>query len=74
MAIPKREIKPTTSVIVVKITPPARAGSMFILAKINGKVTPLMAPMIKLIIKAEAMTGNIQDSEDLLSILNESLS
>ena len=28
----------------------------------------------KTLIKAEAMTGNIQDSEDLLSILNESLS
>ena len=28
----------------------------------------------KTLIKAEAMTGNIQDAEDLLSILNESLS
>lgn len=34
-------------------------------------VTPLGS---KTLIKAEAMTGNIQDSEDLLSILNESLS
>ena len=28
----------------------------------------------KTLIRAEAMTGNIQDAEDLLSILNESLS
>ena len=28
----------------------------------------------KTLIKAEAMTGNIQEAEDLLSILNESLS
>ena len=54
--MPNREIKPTISVIVVNITPPASAGSIFNLAKISGRLTPLMAPMIKLINKAAAIT------------------
>ena len=56
VAIPKRDIKPTISVIVVKITPPARAGSIFNLDNIKGKLTPLTAPIIKLIINADAIT------------------
>ena len=56
VAIPKSETKPTTSVIVVKITPPARAGSISSFSKIKGKLTPLIAPTIKLIIKAAAIT------------------
>ena len=41
VAIPNKDIKPTISVIVVNITPPARAGSIFNLAKIKGRLTPL---------------------------------
>ena len=37
--MPNREIKPTISVIVVNITPPASAGSIFNLAKISGRLT-----------------------------------
>ena len=54
--MPSKEMNPTMSVIVVKITPPARAGSILSLDKISGRLTPLIAPMIKLIIKAEAIT------------------
>ena len=54
--MPSREMKPTMSVMVVKITPPARAGSILSLDKIRGRLTPLIAPIIKLIIKAEAIT------------------
>ena len=56
VAIPNKDIKPTISVIVVNITPPARAGSIFNLAKIKGRLTPLIAPMIRLINKADAIT------------------
>ena len=54
--MPNKEMNPTMSVIVVKITPPARAGSILSLDKISGRLTPLIAPMIRLIIKAEAIT------------------
>ena len=50
VAIPKRDIKPTISVMVVSITPPAKAGSILNLASTKGRLTPLIAPMIKLII------------------------
>ena len=56
VAIPSKDINPTISVIVVKITPPAKAGSILNLAKIRGRLTPLIAPMIKLINKADAIT------------------
>lgn len=56
VAMPNKDIKPTISVIVVKITPPAKAGSIFNLAKINGRLTPLIAPIIKLINNAAAIT------------------
>lgn len=54
--MPNKEMNPTMSVMVVKITPPARAGSILSLDKISGRLTPLIAPMIKLIIRAEAIT------------------
>ena len=54
--MPSREMKPTMSVMVVKITPPARAWSILSLDKIRGRLTPLIAHIIKLIIKAEAIT------------------
>ena len=54
--MPSREMKPTMSVMVVKITPPARAGSILSLDKISGRLTPLIAPIIKFIIRAEAIT------------------
>ena len=53
--MPSRDIKPITSVIVVRITPPASAGSIFNFVKIKGRLTPLIAPIIKLIIKAAAI-------------------
>ena len=56
VAMPNKEMNPTISVMVVKITPPANAGSILSLDKISGRLTPLIAPMIKLIIKAEAIT------------------
>ena len=56
MAIPNKDTNPTTSVIVVNITPPARAGSISSFSKIRGKLTPLTAPIIRLIIIAAAMT------------------
>ena len=49
VAMPSSEMNPTISVIVVKITPPASAGSILNLAKIKGRLTPLIAPIIKLI-------------------------
>ena len=57
VAMPKSEMNPTTSVIVVKITPPANAGSIFNLDKTSGRLTPLIAPIIRLIIKADAITN-----------------
>ena len=51
VAMPSSEMNPTISVIVVKITPPASAGSILNLAKIKGRLTPLIAPIIKLINK-----------------------
>ena len=56
VAIPSKDTNPTTSVIVVKITPPARAGSISSFSKISGRLTPLIAPMIRLIIIAAAIT------------------
>ena len=56
VAMPSSEMNPTISVIVVKITPPASAGSILNFAKIRGKLTPLIAPIIKLINKAAAIT------------------
>ena len=56
VAIPNKEMNPTMSVIVVKITPPARAGSIFNFAKIKGRLTPLIAPIIRLINNAQAIT------------------
>ena len=49
-------MNPTISVIVVRMTPPAKAGSILNLVKISGRLTPLMAPIIKLIINADAIT------------------
>ena len=56
VAIPSKEMNPTMSVMVVKMTPPAKAGSILSLDKINGRLTPLIAPITKLIIRAEAIT------------------
>ena len=56
VAMPSKEMNPTMSVMVVKMTPPAKAGSILSLDKIGGRLTPLIAPIIKLIIKAEAIT------------------
>jgi len=81
VAIPNKDIKPTISVIVVNITPPARAGSIFNLAKIKGRLTPLIAPMIRLINKADAITiprkhsqtKNKQRAQRSLTIANHSI-
>ena len=51
VAIPSKEMNPTMSVMVVKMTPPAKAGSILSLDKISGRLTPLIAPIIKFIIK-----------------------
>ncbi len=56
VATPNKDMNPTISVMVVNITPPARAGSISIFFRIRGRLTPLIAPMIRLIIKAEAIT------------------
>ena len=56
VATPNKEMKPTMSVIVVRITPPANAGSISIHFNIRRKLTPLIAPIIRLIIKAVAIT------------------
>ena len=55
--MPRSDMKPITSVIVVNITPPAKAGSIFNLDKISGRVTPLIAPITRLIIRATAITN-----------------
>lgn len=56
VAMPSKEMNPTMSVMVVKMTPPAKAGSILSLDKISGRLTPLIAPIIKFIIRAEAIT------------------
>ena len=37
VAMPSKEMNPTMSVMVVKMTPPAKAGSILSLDKISGK-------------------------------------
>ena len=56
VAIPSKEINPIISVIVVNMTPPAIAGSIFNFLRISGSVTPLIAPIIRLTSKATATT------------------
>ena len=48
VARPKKDKKPKTSVIVVKITPEAKAGSIFNLSKVNGIIVPANPATIKL--------------------------
>ena len=55
-AKPKKATKPITSVMVVKITPPASAGSIFSLIRNEGKNAPAKAAEIKLTIIAKAIT------------------
>ena len=45
-----------TSVIVVRITPPAKAGSIFNLVSAKGKKAPEKAATSKLVIIASPMT------------------
>ena len=53
--MPKKERKPNTSVIVVRITPEANAGSIFILFNEIGMSVPTKPAMTKLIIIADAI-------------------
>ena len=53
-----------TSVIVVRITPPAKAGSIFNLVSANGKNAPEKAATSKLVIMASAMTKLSSKSEN----------
>lgn len=55
LAVPKKAKKPTTSVTVVRITEPAKAGSNLNLSKIMGINTPNKAAVIMLTIMASAM-------------------
>ena len=61
---PRRHKNPTTSVMVVKITPPAKAGSMFIALRMTGKEVPQIAATTKLITIAIAMINPMVKSEN----------
>ena len=54
--MPRKAKIPTTSVMVVKITLPARAGSIFRRFMIIGKVAPERAAAIRFTIMAKAIT------------------
>ena len=47
VARPKKDKKPKTSVIVVKITPEAKAGSIFNLSSVSGMIVPANPAKIK---------------------------
>ena len=55
-AKPRKVTKPITSVMVVRITPPANAGSILNLMSSEGKNAPEKAAKIKLTIMASAIT------------------
>ena len=55
VANPRNAKNPTTSVTVVRITPPPRAGSAPNLRNIKGMIAPAMAATKRLIIMAAAM-------------------
>jgi len=55
-AKPKNATKPITSVMVVKITPPASAGSILNLISKDGRKAPEKAAKIKLTTMADAIT------------------
>ena len=48
VAKPKKDKNPNTSVIVVSITPDAKAGSIFNLSNVNGIIVPAKPATIKL--------------------------
>ena len=64
VASPRNEKNPTTSEIVVRIIPPARAGSMFNDFSRTGNIAPVITATLKLITMAQAITSEIIGSSN----------
>ena len=63
-AKPRKATKPITSVMVVRMTPPANAGSIFNLVSSNGRNAPEKAATSKLVMTASAMIRLKSKSEN----------